>query len=57
LHSHRRSDDFRGGGNGVHDDDDDDVSFFDVCVCDYDGLAERGAKGKDYPFFFRAVFE
>ena len=41
LHSYRRSDDFRGGGNGVHDDDDDDVSFFDVCVCDYDGLAEE----------------
>ena len=26
-----------------------------TCVCDSDGLDERGAKGKDYPFFFRAV--
>jgi len=30
--------------------------LFLTCVCDSDGL-ERGAKGKDYPFFFRAVFE
>jgi len=31
--------------------------LFLTCVCDSDGLEKRGAKGKDYPFFFRAVFE
>ena len=44
LHSHRRSDDFRGGGNGVHDDD---VSF-DVYVIMTD---QRGAKGVVIFFF------
>jgi len=26
--------------------------LFLTWVCDSDGLEERGAKGKDYPFFF-----